>query len=287
MRVAEFPARVRRSLAARYETYRWRAFEAVKPRYRRRFGAPKATVFVFGCQRSGTTHLERLFRADPRSVVHGEFSDLSIRPDKTVWRPFDEMDRILNATPGAYVVARSLLASHLVPQVMDRWPTASAVWMFRDANAVVDSMMRKWGDQFHPISERVESGADGSWDLRALWADIETEARARAPEATGDQRQRDIYALFWLRRNQLVFDLALPENDRVILADYKALVRDPVGLQNQALRLAGAEPARWRYPLETRGGDPRSKPKPRFSDPIQADCDALYSRLCTATDDPS
>jgi hypothetical protein len=51
------PGRIRRSLAARGRSMLWNRFERLKPVALRLTGArPAGHVFVFGCQRSGTTH---------------------------------------------------------------------------------------------------------------------------------------------------------------------------------------------------------------------------------------
>ena len=284
MTPTEFLSKARRSLSARYATYRWRGFEAVKPVVQRRFPAPPAgTVFIFGCQRSGTTHLERLFRADPRSVVHGEFSDLSVTPDKTLWQPFDDMAKRIAQDHARYVVIRSLLASHRILDTLDAWPDASAFWVFRDANSVVDSMMRKWGGDFFEISKRVESAADGSWDLADLWSKIQHEARTLAPAAEGLDYWRNVYALFWCERNSLALDFNLAAHPRVIMADYADVTQRPSAYLDHALALAGVEPVGWRYPLETRKASHRShRSKPAFAAPIQERCDALYDSLRAA-----
>ena len=286
MTITAFFNRARRSISGRYASYRWRVFEGLKPVFRSRFGAPaRSTVFIFGCQRSGTTHMERLFRADPRSVVHGEFSDLSVTPDSTLWMPFDQMRTRIDHDAARYVVIRSLLASHRAVETLEHWPDAAAFWVFRDANSVVDSMIRKWGGNFFEISKRVESAPDGDWDLANLWQDIQKEARSLAPDAEGDDHIRDVYALFWLHRNQLVYDLDLAAHPRVIMVDYADFTAAPEEYLDHGLAIAGVPPVgRWRYGLKTRRIDPDTTArKPQVSPPIQARCDALYQALRQAS----
>ena len=150
--------RAEASLKYRARAQAWRIFEAAKPAAQALNRAERrASIFVFGCQRSGTTHLEHLFRSDPRSTVYGEFSALSTAPDKTVWRPLPEVAAALGSSSGTYTVARSLLFSHRAKEALDAVSPSGAVWMFRDAESVVDSMVRKWGADFRAISERVET----------------------------------------------------------------------------------------------------------------------------------
>lgn len=279
--------RVRNSVASRYRTYSWKTYEGLKPKLNRvRYTAPPpATVFIFGCQRSGTTHLERLFRADLRSVVYGEYSALSVTPDRTVWMPAGSMRDRLARDAARYTVVRSLLASHQARDVLGDWPGASAFWVFRDANSVVDSMVRKWNGDFFDISKRVETTPDGRWDLAELWQRIHQEAQTLAPDAGPRTRIRDAYALFWLYRNQLAFDLDLPSLPQVVMADYADVTARPEAYLDHGLALAGVEPVTRRYRLETRRASPgKAGNKPRVSPPIQARCDALYDALRTAAE---
>lgn len=267
-------------MAARYRTYSWKAYEGLKPWLNKvRYSAPPmATVFIFGCQRSGTTHLERLFRADPRSVVYGEYSALSVTPDRTIWMPADLMRDRLAKDAARYTVVRSLLASHLARDVLCDWPAASAFWVFRDVNSVVDSMVRKWNGDFFDISKRVETTPDGRWDLAKLWQLIFQEAQMLAPDADPQTRIRDVYALFWFYRNQLVFDLDLPALPQVVMADYADITAQPEAYLNHGLALAGVDPVIRRYRLETRRTGTAGH-KPRVSPHIQDRCDALYEAL--------
>jgi hypothetical protein len=278
--IAKLPSQILDSIESRLETRRWQAHETKKGKHLNNCkGPPAGPIFIFGCQRSGTTHVERLFRADPRSRVFGEFSALSITPKHTVWQPPSAMREILAAQPGEYWVIRSLLASHRIIIALDAWPSAAALWIFRDANSVVDSMIRKWGGNFRAISERVETDLSGKWDLRDLWDNIEDEAEKIAPRASQAKKQRDIYGLFWYYRNRLILDLELPQHPRVSLASYADFTVSSDKRIAHLLKEVGLVPPQWRYPLSTRKAPIRDNSKPRLSNPLQEKCDALYDAL--------
>lgn len=277
-------ARIRNSLEHRISAQSFQLFENGK---RVLHGLtrtkPRAALFIFGCQRSGTTHLERLFRADPRSVVFGEFSDLSIARDKTVWPPPPELRARLKAARGRFAVARSLLASHRAAEILDAVEGARAVWMFRHADEVVASMMRKWGGDFEAVSRRVETDAGNHWDLEGLWQDIHASARGMSAAEPGSAaRQRDIYALYWLRRNEDYFDLGLSRDSRIRPLDYRSLLDRPDACTGALMQSVGLAPPWMAFPLTTRRISPRVR-HPSFLTPrIQLLCDALYGRLCSA-----
>jgi len=274
--------RVAASLASRTEAAAWRAFEASKPAFNVVSGrqAPAAHLFVFGCQRSGTTHLERLFRADPRSAVHGEFSGLSIRPDSTVWRPMFEIRAELGRQRCGYTVSRSLLASDFVAEVLDAVPNSAAVWLYRDAPSVVRSMVNKWGRDFRAISERVETDAEGGWRLRELWDAVEQEAdRMGDPARDEDARIRDIYALYWLRRNRIALEAGLAGDPRTMVLSYETLTTAPEQTVARLLSMVGLRPPGVRFPLETRSRPGLAAKPDMLSREVEARCDALYREL--------
>ncbi len=276
--------RIKNSIEYRVTSRSFQMFEGGKRVYHQLFRAhPKTTLFIFGCQRSGTTHLERLFRADPRSVVFGEFSELSIDPAKTVWPELPELGRRINAAHGDFVAARSLLASHKAAEILDAIEGARAVMMFRQADEVVASMMRKWPGDFEEISRRVETDASGHWDLEKLWLDIHACIDDLSDAEPGsDARRRDIYALYWVRRNEIYFDLGFDRDDRIRLLDYRTLLNEPDVCMAALTTSIGFAPPRLAFPLTTRRINPPVRKPGYLSDRVRLMCDALYDRLSAA-----
>jgi hypothetical protein len=274
--------RVRASFEYRITSQSFRMFERAKRTYhgiaRTR---PKATVFIFGCQRSGTTHLERLFRSDPRSVVFGEFSPLSIAPDKTVWPPLDDLRRRIQTSEGGYAVVRSLLASHRAGEALDSLPGARAVWVFRDPEEVVASMLRKWRGGFEAISRRVESDADGRWELEQLWNGLHAKVAVLSEAPAGSEgRLRDLYAIYWHARNASYFAQGFENDARIRLLDYRTLLERPavsVGALTEAIGVGAASVS---FPLKTERIHAKSTGRSRYLSPeVKVMCDALIERL--------
>ncbi|WP_138466104.1 sulfotransferase [Poseidonocella sp. HB161398] len=274
-------ARVKASLTYRASARAFDAFEGGKRTLHRLAGShPSRTLFIFGAQRSGTTHLERLFRADPRTVVFGEFSPLSIDPSKTVWTPLPELRRRLDAAKGSYAVARSLLASHRAIEILDAVPGSRAVWVFRRADEVVASMLRKWPGNFEQISRRVETGADGVWELETLWSDLHDRAEALSSAAPGSEaRLRDLYALYWHARNDAFFDCGIDADPRIRLLDYQTLLARPAESMAALARMTGTGAPLLRFPTRTERRNPRVARPGYLSPEVAALCAELYQRL--------
>ena len=279
--------RIYDSVSYRLEKRRWQRHEWRKRRMQRSFkGQCQGPIFIVGCQRSGTTHLERLFRADPRSSVFGEFSDLSLSPAHTRWLGWDDMNRVIGKNPGTYTVIRSLLMSHRVIEIMGQWPCSSVIWMFRNPNDVVDSMLRKWGGEFERISEAVESDFEGNWDLRELWSTINSQVKMLGDSASDEDYWRNVYAVFWVARNQLMFDLRLHSNPRVHIVNYSDFIAAPDLFMRHFRRRVSVSEASWYYPLSTHASSHRID-KPRFAPAIQGQCDELYERMMGVSEFPS
>jgi len=142
--------RISCSIAARKQTYQRKTWAWIK-RSRLKFwhlGRAKYKIWILGCQRSGTTLLERIFRSDLDSVVFGEFSELTIDAKKTVWKSFQGVEDTINAQNSRYAVARPLFESDRAAEILHAFPDSIAVWVFRDPRYVVNSMINKWGEDF-------------------------------------------------------------------------------------------------------------------------------------------
>lgn len=271
--------RIEKSLRYRAAKASWKAFEAAKPLYQTVTASrPQAHLFIVGCQRSGTTHLERLFRADPRATVFGEFSDLSIEPGKTVWRSLDEIRADLATCRGSYTVARSLLVSDRIDTALDAVPGSRAIWVWRDMRPVVASMIRKWGADFRAVSERVETDHAGHWALADLWARVEDEAGRHEPRE-GEGAVWNRYALYWLYRNQAYAETRLERDPRIFPLAYDALLADPRGCIATVLAGHGLAPPQFSFPLRTVERASGRRPASPVSDVIAQRCDAMRERL--------
>ncbi len=271
---------------SRSRTRLWKSYEGAKRISKAALHrTPSSHFFIFGCQRSGTTHLEKLFRADPRSAVFSEFSLLSIAPNKTVWRPLPEVATLLKMQSGAYTVARSLLFSHRAKEAVDNVSLSSAIWIFRSAEDVVDSMVRKWGPDFKDVSEPVESNSEGNWELQHLWESIcqeVIEAHGKASAMATDQGVKDSYALYWYYRNKDYFDSDMENDPRILLFEYEDMLNNPRGVTNALLRTQSINPPRFVFPLRTAARSRTNSNTISFSPQIKEKCDALYARLVEA-----
>jgi hypothetical protein len=146
-------------------------------------------------------------------------------PERIKWRPLPDVAAQIRRLPFELVVAKPLVESHRVLQILDVLPTARAIWLLRSYRDVALSNVRKFGlaNGFDDI-RRVMEGSGTDW-RRAGASDytIGTLADFRRLDLTS----LDAAALFWWARNRLFFEQNLQCDRRVLLLRYEALLRDP------------------------------------------------------------
>lgn len=213
--------RIKNSLVSRYKTAKIKA-RARQKRARSNsinLGNPKAVIWIFGCQRSGTTFLENIFRHDLDSVVFGEFSELTIAGRKTVLTNTNELVKIVSNKNAKYAVIRPLFESDRAIELMNLFPNSIGVWMFRDCPSVVDSMKRKWDKEFFNISKLVESDDENNWRLEKSLAPLNN--------AIDKVSIDELYAQYWIIRNSIPLEKNILNDSRMFFLNYKTLAQHP------------------------------------------------------------
>ncbi len=269
--------RVNNSLQSRYKTFLVNQ-RAQRKRYRSQFmnlGHPKVVIWIFGCQRSGTTFLENIFRQDLDSVVFGEFSQLTISPDKTVLSDLDKVHSIVEAQNAKYAVIRPLFEADRAIELLDLFPNSVGVWLFRDCPHVVDSMLTKWKDRFFEISKQNESDGNGKWRLEEKARSIQSQVR----ETSAVDPVAEAYARYWLLRNQIPFDLSLASDERCLFISYSQLVSDPETSVKRIMDRAGMN-GLWRdFKADAQTSRIARPVEPEISADTLRQCEQVYRRL--------
>jgi len=132
------------------------------------------------------------------------------------------------------------------------------------------------GRRFFSISCRVESDNDGNWRLDKLHKSILSDAR----RLTGtDKRVDDLYALYWLRRNEAVFQSDLHICERMMFLDYAKLVKEPKICIDKIIRHVGGAGA-WKYfTTDAHQSSLNKNINVSISPEISVLCERLFDRL--------
>ncbi|MBH07771.1 MAG: hypothetical protein CMP71_01550 [Flavobacteriales bacterium] len=184
-----------------------------------KIGPPKKIIWIFGCQRSGTTFLQKIFEKDLNSKVHGEFSILTIGENKTMLKDKLEIKKIIENQNGKYIVIRSLFESDNAIELLDIFSNSIGVWVFRKSEEVVNSMIEKWNSKFFDISKKVESDLNGDWRIKKDLKFI--------LDKFDENNLAESYGKYWALRNSIAIDKKYFDDDRFVFIDYESLSKKP------------------------------------------------------------
>jgi hypothetical protein len=188
-------------------------------------GRQSDLLLIFGCQRSGTSMFAEAFRGDLNSKVFGE---RGLSNDGEIRLPaLDVVQKRLQDNNAGLRVAKPLVESQQARQILDFFPEARAVWMFRHYVDVVRSAEKRFSAEAPYRNLRPIVNPSLPKDFAAENVSPETRALVRkhfSDSANPDSAQ----ALYWYVRNIRYFEQALDRHDRVMLCSYENFVRAPV-----------------------------------------------------------
>ena len=272
-----FPLRekVPRALRIVYKDVRI-AFTPVRTPEQRRY------LFIFGCQRSGTTLLTHIFERDVNAKVYGEHSKLSSRDTAEALRlnPVPEVLAELDGSKYRLTAAKPLVESQNAGRLLKTIPGLKAIWLFRRYADVASSDLKLFGPRNGIANLRPIAANDADdWRCQNLGP-----ATRRVVESLFDEDMSpyDAAALFWYVRNALFFEQSLDEEPSVLLVRYEDLVSQPEEQIRRIYRFVGAP---FPGPQITGMVNARSVGKGaniELSDPVRGLCDELHERLMRA-----
>ena len=107
----------------------------------------QSIIFVTGCQRSGTTIMMDTFDKDLNTRCFGETSELSSLDAKDGLRlnPLPVIKREFDNVRASFIVAKPLVESQNLPQLLDYFENSKAIWIFRHYKDVASSNLNFLG----------------------------------------------------------------------------------------------------------------------------------------------
>ncbi len=240
-------------------------------------------LFIFGCQRSGTTLLSRVFEGDALVCSFAEHSNSLSRPDHRLrTRSLAELDKVFRGCKGRLIVAKPLVESQRAIEFLDHFPESQAIWSFRHYRDVVRSFVKLFDRAGVNILKKIIDRVD-NWAAES----VSEESRALVlrfyrPEIP----LNDAAAIFWLIRNNLYFEQNLDQHPRVTTCRYADLVSRPDETMRRIYTFVDLP-----YPgSHLVGGvheDSRGLGRSLALDPeIESLCESMWTRLQAANESP-
>ena len=201
-------------------------------------------VFVFGCQRSGTTALARMLGlgSEVRRYEEGDPAYF-IREDAPRLLDLEMVATRLEAERNRFTLIKPLCESQRANELLDRFPHAQIVWIFRHYSACIASHVRYYRGQHDAVEyvQDIVNPAANSWKCVGLTM----QARARLAVYQHVQlTPESAYAIYWLARNLLYFNIV--RSGRVHLVNYEDLIGAPEAQSKQIFGALGV-PYRLHY----------------------------------------
>lgn len=201
-----------------------------------KFILPKSSdyelLFIVGCQRSGTSLMNRIFSRDLNVKVYRESGQLSSldRQEKLRLKPFPEIHRLCAKNNAPLSIIKALVETQNIVNILDYFPNSKAIWMYRNYKDVINSSLKKFGTHvgIRDIKYIVDNNQQ-NWRSEKV---SESTRSIISQHFAPDMNPYDAAALFWFARNQLFYDLKLDSNPRVFMCQYQDLVKNPREMMN-------------------------------------------------------
>jgi hypothetical protein len=206
----------------------------------RKISERKTILFIFGCQRSGTTLLTEIFEKDfDNTKVYEEFSRLSSGDTRHRIRlnPLHRVQAQIDKDRPTLVILKPLVESQNAVKLLDYFKNSKALWAYRPYGDVTLSNLEKWGlrngiNNLRPIVK----GQSQNWRSENVSNYTKQIVRKHFAE---DMNPYDAAALFWYVRNRLFFEMNLDTHKNVMLCKYDDLINNPLKAMRTIYAFAG------------------------------------------------
>lgn len=184
-------------------------------------------LFIFGCQRSGTSLVTKIFEKDRDTKVFYEFSSLS--SDDAVkglrLNAFGDVSEQIRRSKAPLVISKPLVESQNLDKILAYFHNAKAIWMYRHYVDVTSSNLKRWGpangiSDLHPIFVADKN----NWRSEGASSEV---VQVIQQYYSADMKGQDAAALFWYARNAIAFELSIKNRSNIMMCKYEDLVSQP------------------------------------------------------------
>lgn len=179
-------------------------------------------VFVAGVQRSGTNLVMDLLERSIHTDVYHERDARAF--DHYEMRSLEVIDELVARCRGEAFVIKALCELQDLGVLMDRYTPSRTVWIVRNWEDVVNSMIRSFRNFHKQVLRIARDRTSDGWRSRGMSDETHQLLKAVAHE---DISEADGAALHWYFRNVLFFEQGLDRDERVLALRYEGLVAEP------------------------------------------------------------
>lgn len=210
-----------------------RAVKAIQQRLRPA-PAPATVVWVAGVQRSGTNLLMKIFDSARDSDVFHETDARAFQ--RYEMRPPTVIAALVARSRAARMVVKSLCELQRISSLLEDFPGSRCVWVWRDAEAVADSMVASFGNFIRQARALADDPESMDWRGAGMSGETQHFLQEVVAQALDE---RSAAALMWYYRNVLFFEQGLHRDPRVRLVCYDDLMTAPENVLPEVFGFAG------------------------------------------------
>jgi len=183
-------------------------------------------IFIFGCQRSGTTIIQKLISLNTSVKFYGEgdppyFHNSDSKKHHRIM-PTKKINDYLNKESLDVVVIKPLYESHIANQLINSHADSRGIWVFRNYLDVIDSHLHYYNYNVLDYVSPLFSDDGSSWLNEYISDDIRKFIKQFNLKEISEP---NAYALFWIARNSLYLNVV--ENKNILLVNYEKLITSP------------------------------------------------------------
>ncbi len=268
----------------RYAEHTWYEHRLAGKKARFRRGRPpvrdKTVAFILGCQRSGTSMVQRTLDRLMEVDKFEETDERTFRDYRIAGK--EVLDALIERSTAACVLFKPICDSHRALELLAEHPGSKAIWIYRDYQDVANSSMEYWGDQTKMyIEDLLDGGGDwgvAQWNRETITEDYLREIRRACSEGLCPH---GACALFWWMRNRPYFTQHLHDRPDTLLVKYEDAVRKPREAFERMCRFLGLafDPSIIAHVFAS---SVSRRERPRISPRIAELCDGMLDRLDAA-----
>lgn len=253
--------------AVAHRTRRFLDHSEVKRRY----------VFVGGVQRSGTNMMMDVLERSYETDVYHEWDTRAFHGYLMRDRPV--IHHLAEQSPAPVFIIKALCELQELSSLMDEFAPSQLLWVLRNYEDVVNSMLVSFKNQAQQMRRLVMHGeASPAW----IGKGISDETFAVLKRLVHDDiNDASAAALLWYSRNRLFFDRRFDRDHRAMLVRYESLVTDPA---NQFKRIFEFLNLRFtpRIVRTVFASSIRRHRPPSIEAPVREICEGLYACFAEA-----
>ncbi len=178
-------------------------------------------VFVGGMQRSGTNMLMDILEKSLETDVYHERDPRAF--DNYQMRDLSVIDKLSDKSKAPVFIIKALCELQDLSDLMKHYQPAKTLWIVRDYNDVVASMMKSFGNMEKQVLRILHKNST-EWLGRGM---TESTRSLLTPLAQPGMGNTSAAAMQWYFRNVLFFDQQFEQNQQVMLISYEDLVKQP------------------------------------------------------------